>query len=99
MGIGLCGLEDSETTGRIIFAATLVKPGDGQMVVRSILHFPAPKNLRMDTVRGQGTGNAFEFQCHVPVKGIGSVGRRRSAVPVSKIGAWTWCQARPSGSE
>lgn len=59
--IRVCELEDSETTRCIIFAATLIKPGDGQLVVRSTLHFPAPKNLRMDTFRGQGTRNNFEF--------------------------------------
>ncbi|KAL8757843.1 MAG: hypothetical protein Q9199_001914 [Rusavskia elegans] len=71
-------LGNSETASRMVFAAYLINPEDAQSVARSVnwpkplkyIQFPAPKNLRVDTVRGQGIGNAFEVQCDVPVKGF-----------------------------
>lgn len=71
-------LGNSETASRMVFAAYLINPEDAHFIARSVnwpeplkyIQFPAPKNLRVNTVRGQGIGNAFEVQCDVPVKGF-----------------------------
>ncbi|KAL8658572.1 MAG: hypothetical protein Q9226_000906 [Calogaya cf. arnoldii] len=73
-------LGDSETAARMVFAAYLINPNDGQIIARSInwpeplkySHFPAPKNLRVDIVRAKDTdtGHTIEIQCDVPVKGF-----------------------------
>ncbi|KAL8774042.1 MAG: hypothetical protein Q9209_001150 [Squamulea sp. 1 TL-2023] len=71
-------LGDSETASRMVFAAYLINPKDGRTVSRSIswpeplkyVHFPPPENLRVDIIRGRDTGNAFEVECDVPIKGL-----------------------------
>ena len=71
-------LGDSEIPSSMVFAAYLINPEDGQIVARSInwpeplkyIHFPAPKNLRIDIVPSQDTGNVVEVHCDIPVKGF-----------------------------
>ncbi|KAL8842615.1 MAG: hypothetical protein Q9176_002572 [Flavoplaca citrina] len=71
-------LGDTETVNRMVFAAYLIHPKDDQIVARSInwpeplkyIHFPAPKNLRIEMVPSQDTSNVIEIHCDVPVKGF-----------------------------
>ncbi|KAL8926932.1 MAG: hypothetical protein Q9172_001593 [Xanthocarpia lactea] len=71
-------LGDGQAAGHIVVAAYWIGPKDGQIVARSIswpeplkyVRFPAPKNLRVDIIGGQNTGNTFEIECDVPIKGF-----------------------------
>ncbi|KAL8848947.1 MAG: hypothetical protein Q9221_006041 [Calogaya cf. arnoldii] len=73
-------LGNSETAARMVFAAYMINPNNGQTIARSInwpeplkyIHFPAPKNLRVDIIRAKekDTDIAIEIQCDVPVKGF-----------------------------
>ncbi|KAL8729019.1 MAG: hypothetical protein Q9166_005020 [cf. Caloplaca sp. 2 TL-2023] len=69
-------LGDSETAGRIVVAAYLIKPADGKIVARSVswpeplkyVQFPRPKSLRADIVGGCDEGTTFEVESDVPIK-------------------------------
>ena len=71
-------LGDGEAASRIVVAVYLIEPEDGQVVARSIswpeplkyVPFPPPKNLRIDSIGDQNSGDSFEIECDVPIKGF-----------------------------